>query len=66
MSFGVFPTWQARLVSPRLKYYYMGYYIHSCVKMRYKGDYKPSDLLCPETHRWVPLADVIPLLEKTK
>ena len=21
-----------------LKYYYMGYYIHSCPKMRYKGD----------------------------
>jgi arginine-tRNA-protein transferase len=30
-----------------LKYYYMGYYIHSCAKMRYKAQYKPSDLLCP-------------------
>ena len=30
-----------------LSYYYMGYYIHSCSKMRYKSDYKPSELLCP-------------------
>ena len=34
------------------KYYYMGYYIHSCVKMRYKADYKPSYLLDPETNEW--------------
>ncbi|KAM0719537.1 hypothetical protein Q7P37_003667 [Cladosporium fusiforme] len=24
------------------QYYYMGYYIHSCLKMRYKGTYKPQ------------------------
>lgn len=30
-------------------YYYLGYYIHSCVKMRYKGDYKPSELLDPQS-----------------
>lgn len=46
---------QAAKVSPRLHYYYMGYYIHTCVKMRYKGDYEPSDLLCPVSLRWVPL-----------
>lgn len=33
--------------SPSLKYYYMGYYIHTCPKMRYKADYTPSELLCP-------------------
>lgn len=33
--------------SPGLRYYYMGFYIHSCHKMRYKADYAPSDLLCP-------------------
>ncbi|KAL8734700.1 MAG: hypothetical protein Q9166_001356 [cf. Caloplaca sp. 2 TL-2023] len=27
------------------KYYYMGYYIHSCIKMRYKGQFQPSDIL---------------------
>jgi arginine-tRNA-protein transferase len=30
-----------------LEYYYLGYYIHSCPKMRYKGEYRPSELLCP-------------------
>ncbi len=27
----------------------MGFYIHTCSKMRYKAAYQPSDLLCPET-----------------
>ncbi|GFH26334.1 arginyl-tRNA--protein transferase 1, partial [Haematococcus lacustris] len=34
---------------PSLQYYYMGYYIHTCPRMRYKADYQPADLLCPET-----------------
>lgn len=32
---------------PTLQYYYLGYYIHSCSKMRYKAAYRPSELLCP-------------------
>jgi arginyl-tRNA---protein transferase len=32
---------------PSLKYYYLGYYIHTCPKMRYKAQYAPSELLCP-------------------
>jgi arginine-tRNA-protein transferase len=39
------------------KYYYMGYYIHSCVKMKYKGDYKTQHVLDPETYEWHPLDD---------
>lgn len=35
--------------------YYMGYYIHSCVKMRYKAAFTPSYLVCPETYTWVPI-----------
>lgn len=34
---------------------YMGFYIHSCPKMRYKGDYSPSYLADPETYEWTPL-----------
>lgn len=30
-----------------LQYYYLGYYIHSCNKMKYKAAYRPSELLCP-------------------
>ncbi|KAF2866165.1 arginine-tRNA-protein transferase [Massariosphaeria phaeospora] len=37
------------------KYYYMGYYIHSCVKMRYKGDFRPQYVLDPESYEWNPL-----------
>lgn len=38
-------------------YYYMGYYIHSCVKMRYKGRFEPSYLLDPEKLTWNRLDD---------
>ncbi|KAL8710352.1 MAG: hypothetical protein Q9220_005122 [cf. Caloplaca sp. 1 TL-2023] len=34
------------------RYYMMGFYIHSCVKMRYKNQYQPSSLLDPETYTW--------------
>ncbi|KAI9712759.1 MAG: Arginyl-tRNA--protein transferase 1 [Bogoriella megaspora] len=37
------------------QWYYMGYYIHECQKMRYKGDYKPQMALDPETYEWGPL-----------
>lgn len=37
------------------EYYYMGYYIHSCTKMKYKGDYKTQHVLDPETYEWNPL-----------
>ncbi|KAH7728700.1 arginine-tRNA-protein transferase [Aphelenchoides avenae] len=40
---------------PELKYYYMGYYLQNCPKMRYKGKFRPSDLLCDKTFQWVPL-----------
>lgn len=33
-------------------YYYMGFYIHSCKKMRYKNDYKPQFILDPDTNSW--------------
>ncbi|XP_041982131.1 arginyl-tRNA--protein transferase 1 [Aricia agestis] len=49
--------------SPELQYYYLGFYIHSCPKMRYKGNYRPSDLLCPETYKWFDIAECIPKLE---
>ncbi|XP_017835837.1 arginyl-tRNA--protein transferase 1 isoform X2 [Drosophila busckii] len=44
---------------PALKYYYMGFYIHNCPKMRYKGKLPASYLLCPETYVWMPLTDEI-------
>lgn len=40
---------------PQLKHLYMGYYIHTCQKMKYKGEYSPSFLADPEDFTWHPL-----------
>ncbi|XP_041124343.1 arginyl-tRNA--protein transferase 1 isoform X3 [Polyodon spathula] len=73
MSLGVYSalrelafTRQLHKKAPRLRYYYMGFYIHSCPKMRYKGQYRPSDLLCPETYVWVPIERCLPKLDLTR
>ena len=49
-----------------MKDYYMGFYIHSCPKMSYKGSYTPSFLLCPERLTWVPLELCRPVLDAHK
>ncbi|XP_067996500.1 arginyl-tRNA--protein transferase 1 isoform X5 [Melanerpes formicivorus] len=59
-------TRQLHEKAPELCFYYMGFYIHSCPKMRYKGQYRPSDLLCPETYIWTPIEQCLPLLERSK
>ncbi|XP_041722314.1 arginyl-tRNA--protein transferase 1-like [Coregonus clupeaformis] len=59
-------TRQLQKQSPKLCYYYLGFYIHSCNKMRYKGQYQPSELLCPETYVFVPIERCIPSLEQTR
>ncbi|KAK4489264.1 hypothetical protein RD792_005061 [Penstemon davidsonii] len=51
---------------PSLQYYYLGYYIHSCNKMRYKAAYRPSELLCPLRYQWVPYDMAKPLLDRRK
>lgn len=50
--------------SPSLRYYYMGYYIHTCKKMSYKANYGPSEMLCPETRTWVPTKLAVEALER--
>ena len=54
----------AATTHPAITNYYLGFYIHSCVKMRYKGKYSPSYLSCPETYSWQPLASCAPLLDQ--
>jgi arginine-tRNA-protein transferase len=39
------------------RWWYAGFYIHSCAKMRYKGDYSPQFMLDPEMYAWLPLDD---------
>ncbi|XP_022089840.1 arginyl-tRNA--protein transferase 1-like isoform X2 [Acanthaster planci] len=52
--------------APKINRYYMGFYIHSCVKMRYKGQYHPSFLLCPEAYTWCPIEQCRPKLDVSK
>jgi arginine-tRNA-protein transferase len=40
-------------------YYYMGFYIYTCQKMRYKGEFIPSQLLCPKNYVWVDIQDCL-------
>jgi len=47
-----------------MQYQYMGFYIHTCPKMKYKGDYQPSYLLDPETYTWHPILECVPELDK--
>ena len=39
------------------KWWYAGFYIHSCVKMRYKADYAPQYMLDPDSYNWDLLDD---------
>ncbi|KAH7040733.1 arginine-tRNA-protein transferase [Microdochium trichocladiopsis] len=39
------------------RYWYPGYYIHTCPKMKYKRDFKPQTILDPESLSWVPFDD---------
>ncbi|KAG0631858.1 hypothetical protein M758_1G284500 [Ceratodon purpureus] len=53
-------------VRPSLSYYYLGNYIHTCPKMRYKAAYAPSELLCPSKYIWVPYEKALPDLVSAK
>ncbi|PIN09689.1 Arginyl-tRNA-protein transferase [Handroanthus impetiginosus] len=57
---------QNQVHCPSLQYYYLGYYIHSCSKMRYKAAYRPSELLCPLRYQWVRYDIAKPLLDRRK
>eukprot|EP00850_Spirogloea_muscicola_P000763 SM000003S11008 [mRNA] locus=s3:289211:293970:+ [translate_table: standard] len=54
----------ASVACKSLQYYYLGYYIHTCPKMKYKAAYAPSDLLCPLRYKWVPYNLAGPMLDK--
>lgn len=54
----------ASKLSPSLKYYYLGYYVHSCQKMKYKSEYKPSELNCPDRGVWIDFDEAIDRLNQ--
>ena len=43
------------------EWYYMGFYIHECVKMRYKAEYGPQMVLDPVsyTHLTLPTKRIV-------
>ncbi len=43
--------------SLNIHYYYMGYYIDDCSKMRYKADFEPSMILDPESNTWITMEE---------
>ncbi|KGQ06976.1 Arginyl-tRNA--protein transferase 1 [Beauveria bassiana D1-5] len=48
------------------RWWYPGYYIHSCPKMRYKMDFAPQYILDPVTLSWDPLdKNVLALLDQS-
>ncbi|KAF9055236.1 hypothetical protein BDZ89DRAFT_1055831 [Hymenopellis radicata] len=51
---------------PSMTSLYLGYYVHSCQKMRYKGEYSPSFLADPETFEWYPLDKYKSLLDSNR
>eukprot|EP00177_Eucheuma_denticulatum_P004678 GFKZ01008500.1.p1 GENE.GFKZ01008500.1~~GFKZ01008500.1.p1 ORF type:complete len:698 (-),score=106.90 GFKZ01008500.1:1314-3407(-) len=56
---------QSTVIYPDLQFYYMGYYIHSCPKMRYKAGYHPSELLCEKTRLWVAVGEAQKVLDNS-
>ncbi|OJD20243.1 hypothetical protein ACJ73_08422, partial [Blastomyces percursus] len=44
----------ALTIEGHYQYYYMGFYIHSCQKMRYKANFQPQYVLDPESLTWDP------------
>ncbi|KAI1796274.1 arginine-tRNA-protein transferase [Ganoderma leucocontextum] len=47
-----------------MKFLYLGLYVHTCMKMRYKGEYSPTYMMDPEEYEWFPLEKFRPLLDK--
>ena len=53
-------TRQLQKAMPSLKYYILGYYNYTIPKISYKHQFRPTEIQCPVTYRWVPLEKVLP------
>lgn len=47
----------------KVAHYYMGFYIHTCQKMKYKAMYRPSQVLDCDSNTWHNLTDVTKALD---
>ena len=57
--------WVQRFSSahPACRFYYLGLYVHPCLKMRYKATFQPSQLLCCVRCSWHAAAACLPYLD---
>lgn len=42
-----------------IKFYYLGWYVHTSKKMNYKSSFYPTEILCPDSLVYVPLNDEV-------
>ncbi|KAI1173173.1 arginine-tRNA-protein transferase [Nemania sp. FL0916] len=49
----------ALAIEGRYRWWYPGFYIHTCPKMRYKMDYSPQQILNPDNMQWVEVSKQI-------
>ena len=54
------------LIDNKFKYYVMGFYIDNCVKMRYKGEFHPTEILDPFSLNFVYLDNVRDIIKDNK
>jgi Arginine-tRNA-protein transferase, C terminus len=55
-----------RSASPALAWYDMNFYVHQCSRMSYKRHFKPSEILCSKSLRWVLLDASLAKLDADK
>ncbi|KAJ8125285.1 hypothetical protein O1611_g8354 [Lasiodiplodia mahajangana] len=49
----------ALAIEGKYRWWYPGFYIHTCPKMRYKMDYSPKHILNPDDMRWIEVSDEV-------
>ncbi|KAI1130349.1 arginine-tRNA-protein transferase [Nemania abortiva] len=49
----------ALAIEGKYRWWYPGFYIHTCPKMRYKMDYSPKQILNPDNMQWVEVSNEV-------
>lgn len=48
----------------KMRWHLLGYYVHSCTKMKYKAEYRPAELLDQADGAWSDIRTIQPLLDQ--
>ena len=49
-----------------LTHYVLGLYVPTCPKMLYKASYRPAELLCGDSFKWVPIEEAEEVISKKR